>query len=69
MCYLSHLLGLSLSLQKSKDITDSDGSLDVSDQRSLALTISLVERNSDLNDTTSRTGTSDDLLDAGQGYG
>jgi hypothetical protein len=31
-CNLSHLLGLALSLEQGENITNSDGSLDVSDQ-------------------------------------
>lgn len=45
---LSHLLGLTLSLEQSEDITNSDRSLDVSDEGALSLAIVISEENTDL---------------------
>ena len=54
---------LSLRLQQSQNVVDLDGSLDVSDDGSRAV---VHELDSDLGDTSSGTGSSEDLIEQEQ---
>ena len=54
-----HVPGLSLGLEESEDVVDSDRALDVSDDRSRGV---VHELDSDLGDTTSGSSSAEDLL-------
>jgi hypothetical protein len=64
--YLPHSLSLSLGLKKSQHIANSNGALNVSYERSLTGSVALSEGHSNLDDSASGTGTTDDLLNAGE---
>lgn len=55
---LSESSGLTLRLEKRKDVVSLNGALDVADDRSARL---VHELNADLDDTTARAGTAEDL--------
>ena len=62
MPILTESPGLTLSLEKDKDVTDSDGALDVTDDG----TAGVVEDDTDLGDSTTGASAAKDLVDGAE---